>query len=209
VYVHSKDTFILQLHNHTSLPIRPDQPCNSCKSQLSAGFLSSVSSTVPCTYIAYTWSYCVYTCTYVVHGYYILYAYTTTVHATICTALVIWMYYAICSHHTGISHSVQRGFRQGHTTQEWQSTIKLFVWAGISIKLLAHKNNWRNELCQRICKVLPSILGKGWHFMLSSVSGCRILNDILLLEYFCISKSVGHHNMWHQVSLTGCDFYST
>ncbi len=38
----------------------------------------------PCTYIAYTCTYCVYTCTYSVHGYHVLYAYTTTVDGRLC-----------------------------------------------------------------------------------------------------------------------------
>ena len=46
------------------------------------------------------------------------------------------------------------------------------------------------EACKRMSKVLPPIPGKVWHFMLSSVSGCRILIDVLLLGYFC--QSINH-----------------
>ena len=36
MYGHSTDTSV-QLHNHTSFPIRPDQPCDAGESQLRAG----------------------------------------------------------------------------------------------------------------------------------------------------------------------------
>jgi hypothetical protein len=36
-------------------------------------------------------------------------------------------------------------------------------------------------------KVLSPVPGKVWHSMLSSVSGCQILIDVLLLGYFCRS----------------------
>ncbi len=36
MFMHSTDTSV-QLLNHTSFPIRPNQPCNTSKSQLSAG----------------------------------------------------------------------------------------------------------------------------------------------------------------------------
>jgi hypothetical protein len=36
MYGHSTDTSV-QLHYHTSLSIRPDQPCDTCESQLRAG----------------------------------------------------------------------------------------------------------------------------------------------------------------------------
>jgi hypothetical protein len=52
---------------------------------------------------------------------------------------------------------------------------------------LWHKKNGRVGLCKRMSKVLPPIPGKGCHFVLSSVSGCRILIDFLLLGYFCQS----------------------
>jgi len=42
VYVHSTDTSqAVQLHNHTPLLIRPDQPCDAGESQLSAGSFPS------------------------------------------------------------------------------------------------------------------------------------------------------------------------
>ncbi len=70
-----------------------------------------------------------------------------------------------------------------------QSTIKLFVWAGISwLKPLAQKKDEEvKNRAREMPKVLPPIPGKVWHFMLSSVSGCDILIDYLLLGYFCQS----------------------
>ena len=72
-----------------------------------------------------------------------------------------------------------------------QSTIKLFVWpgAGISIKTFGTKKNRRAGLCKGTSKVLPPITGDVCHFMLSSVSGCSILIDLLLLGYFCQSMN--------------------
>ena len=70
-----------------------------------------------------------------------------------------------------------------------QSTIKLFVWAGISIKTFGTKKNWRAGSCKGKSKVLPPITGNVCHFMLSSVSGCSILIDFLLLGYFCQSMN--------------------
>ncbi len=67
-----------------------------------------------------------------------------------------------------------------------QSTIKLFKWAG-SIKTSGTIFFEEFELCKRMSKILPPIPGKVWHFMLSSVSGCRILIDVLLLGCFCQS----------------------
>jgi hypothetical protein len=66
LYVHSTDTSV-QLHKHTSLSIRPNQPCDSCESQLRAGPSPAERHPSchlsPCTYIAYTLSYLVCTCT--------------------------------------------------------------------------------------------------------------------------------------------------
>ena len=59
------------------------------------------------------------------------------------------------------------------------------VWAGISIKTFGPKKK-ENLNCKLEClKVIPPIPGKVLHLMLSSVSGCQILIDILLLGYFC------------------------
>ncbi len=42
VYLHSSDTSqTVQLHNHTSLLIRPNQPCDTGESQLSTGSFPS------------------------------------------------------------------------------------------------------------------------------------------------------------------------
>ena len=38
---------------------------------------------IPCTYVVCTCTYVVYTCTYVVHGYYWLFAYTTSMYASL------------------------------------------------------------------------------------------------------------------------------
>ena len=65
---------------------------------------------------------------------------------------------------------------QFDATTPLQSTIKLFKWAG-SIKTFGTILFWRVESCT--CK--------GMTFMLSGVSGCRILIDVLLLGYFCQS----------------------
>ena len=64
-----------------------------------------------------------------------------------------------------------------------ETTIKLFVWAGISIKTIGKKNR-RVGSCKMKSKVLPPIPGKVYHFMLSSVSGCHIMIDFLLLGYY-------------------------
>jgi hypothetical protein len=57
-----------------------------------------------------TCTYCVYTCTYTVHGYHILYAYTTMVYATAyCTAFAIAMYYAIVQESTIV-------YKEGYTS---------------------------------------------------------------------------------------------
>ena len=70
-----------------------------------------------------------------------------------------------------------------------QSTIKLFVWACISIKTFGTKTNGRAGQCKGKSKVLPPITGNVCRFMLSSVSGCSILIDFLLLGYFCQSMN--------------------
>ncbi len=45
-------------------------------------YIYHIYNVILCTYIAYTRSYRIYTCTCIVHGYYVLYAYTTTVYDT-------------------------------------------------------------------------------------------------------------------------------
>ncbi len=72
-------------------------------------------------------------------------------------------------------------------------TQKLFVWAG-SIKTFGTKKIEGLSVCKRMSRVRPPIPGKVWHFTsmkhcVSSVSGCRILIDVLLLGYFCQSMN--------------------
>jgi len=64
-----------------------------------------------------------------------------------------------------------------------ETTIKLFVWAGISIKTIGKKNR-RVGSCKMKSKVLHPIPGKVYHSMLPSVSGCHIMIDFLLLGYY-------------------------
>jgi hypothetical protein len=68
--------------------------------------LTKVVMVKTCMYIAYTCTYCVYICAYTVHGYHILYAYTTTVYAALHTHLYcLWHRYVLC-YSTGLDHCV-------------------------------------------------------------------------------------------------------
>jgi hypothetical protein len=64
-----------------------------------------------------------------------------------------------------------------------ETTIKLFVWAGISIKTIGKKKS-KGWIVQDEVQGLPPIPGKVYHFILSSVSGCHIMIDFLLLGYY-------------------------
>ncbi len=88
-----------------------------------------------CINITYTVSYHIHTLHIQVHTVYIhvhmvytgttficIYHYCICHYILICTALVIWMYYAIIQ----VGHSVQTGFRQGHTSQEWSGQVASF-----------------------------------------------------------------------------------
>ncbi len=73
-------------------------------------------------------------------------------------------------------------------------TTKLFWWASVSIKTLdsldsskIEEMNSARECSRFYLPTLDSGPGKVWHFMLSSVSGCCILIDVLLLGYLCQS----------------------
>ncbi len=55
------------------------------------------------------------------------------------------------------------------------------------LKPLAQKKIEELSRAKEMSKVLAAIPGKVGHFMLSSVSGCRILIDFLLLGIFCQS----------------------
>ena len=64
-----------------------------------------------------------------------------------------------------------------------ETTIKLFVWAGISIKTIGKKKS-KGWIVQDEVQGLPPIPGKVYHFILSSDSGCHIMIDFLLFGYY-------------------------
>jgi hypothetical protein len=57
----------------------------------------------------------------------------------------------------------------------------------VSIETFGLKQIEELNCAMQMSKVLPAIPGKVGHFMLNSVSGCRILIDFLLLGNFCQS----------------------
>ena len=62
--------------------------------------------------------------------------------------------------------------------------MKLFVWAGISIKTFGTTKFEEVRLvCKKMLKILPPVPGKVGHLLLASVSGCLILIDFLFLGY--------------------------
>ena len=100
VYVHSTDmSQAVQLHNHTSLLIRPDQPCDTGESQLSAG---SFPSELPPSesVISLLLEQLVKSSMYHV---YTLHIHVHTVYIHLCT----WVLLIICVYHFHVCLSVQ------------------------------------------------------------------------------------------------------
>ena len=86
MYVHCSYMSVL-LHNHTSFPIRPDQPCDAGESPHRAGAAPSEQPQYTCINTVHTlYIYCIYTaytCTYHVHDLHLGICSTTNVFSTV------------------------------------------------------------------------------------------------------------------------------